>query len=46
MAGFQSLLIAMAVIAVITLLTVLALPRAEGYDRPLASPPPAPGAAD
>ena len=46
MAGFQSLLIGMAAIAVITLLTVLALPRAEGYDQPLASPPPAPGAAD
>ncbi len=44
--GFSTLLLAMSVIAVITLATVLALPRAAGHSAPLASVPPAPGAAD
>jgi hypothetical protein len=45
--GFHSLLIAMAVIAVITLATVMALPRTDGFGGPLPTPPsPAPSAAD
>jgi MFS family permease len=47
-AGFAWLLTAMAVIAAITFLVVLALPRATGFDGPLATrvPSPAPGSAD
>lgn len=46
-AGFQSLLLAMAVIAVITFGTVMLLPRTDGYGGPLPSPPaPRPNAAD
>ncbi|MEO8847534.1 MAG: MFS transporter [Casimicrobiaceae bacterium] len=46
--GFETLLLAMSAIAVLTFLTVLALPRAAGFDGPLAAslPPsaiPAPG---
>ena len=44
--GFETLLLAMSVIAVATLVTVLALPRVTGFDVPLAAAPPAPGGAD
>jgi MFS family permease len=45
-AGFQSLLLAMAVIAVITFATVMLLPRTDGYGGTLAdSPSPSPNAA-
>jgi len=45
-AGFQSLLLAMAVIAVVTFATVMLLPRTDGYGGALAdSSPPSPNAA-